>query len=94
MNRARLEKWQPLPEEYMHRGEQIAIGVVSSAPGVVGLVACDDAGMTCGLSLAPADAERSPPCSTGLRMMQGRTIKRPSSGPNQDRHKPCSPTAC
>jgi hypothetical protein len=56
MKRTPIEAWQPLPEEYMHRGEHTALAVASPAAGVIGVIACDDTGMTCGFNLAPADA--------------------------------------
>jgi len=56
MTRASIQTWQPVPEEYMHRGERIAIAVASPGPGIVGVIACDDTDMTCGFNLAPGDA--------------------------------------
>jgi len=56
MTRAPIQTWQPVPEEYMHRGERIVIAVASPGPGIIGLIACDDTGMTCGFNLGPADA--------------------------------------
>jgi hypothetical protein len=50
MKRTPIETWQPVPEQYMHRGERIVLAVASPGPSLVGLVACDDTGMTCGFN--------------------------------------------
>jgi hypothetical protein len=52
-----IEHWHPLPEEFMHRGERIALAVASTAPDLVGVLALDDGnGTTCGFNLTPRDA--------------------------------------
>jgi hypothetical protein len=52
-----IENWHPLPEEFMHRGERIALAVASPSPGLVALLACDDGnGTTCAFNLSPRDA--------------------------------------
>jgi hypothetical protein len=56
MTRASIQTWQPVPEEYMHRGEHIVLAIASPSAGLVGVIACDDTGMTCGFNLAPDDA--------------------------------------
>jgi hypothetical protein len=52
-----IERWHPLPEEFIHRGERIALAVASPSPGLVAVLALDDGnGTTCGFNLTPHDA--------------------------------------
>jgi hypothetical protein len=39
----------------MHRGERIVLAIASPGPDLVGVIACDDTGMTCGFNPLASD---------------------------------------
>lgn len=47
-----LDSWRPAPEDQMHRGRHVAVAVRNSAPGIIGLVFCDDRGTSAGFNLS------------------------------------------